>query len=335
MGQLAARLGVGEATLRPATLLVGITNTCNLRCDGCFHAGSSVPPQQRRARGIMRPGLFERIVDQARDFVGYLELSPFGEATLHPELVPMLRYATRAGLSVGLVTNGTRLTQPLCEQLIELGLSTINVSMDGTSPEEFERLRVGASWEQVEAGLGHLVRARARLGRSSPRLVVRALHPGAELDSERRQQTRRLLGVGIDQVLWTTPHNWSGSLISPQGSVETPSIPETTALCPYPWLMLVVTWDGTVVPCCADFEAKNKLANLEEQSLQQVWRGPDLDVLRRSLASRDRERIEAKTGCAGCSMLSRPTLAPGSTLQLARQAIGEHRQRLVDALREG
>jgi radical SAM protein with 4Fe4S-binding SPASM domain len=328
-GQGAARLPI--PTGDPTVVLVGVTNHCNLRCDSCFQADTDIPKEERRPRGRMSWERFEKVVEQSRGLTTYLELGLFGEPTLHPELPRMVRYAVDAGLSVGVVTNGTLLDDDKARALVDGGPSAISFSVDGTNPAEFERLRVGARWKTVAAAIESTARARERSGQKRPLLVARGIAVSEDRAAEVSAQARRLRDLGVDIVLSTTPHNWSGSLRSPQGSIVTPVVPEQTALCPYPWLMLTVDWDGSIGPCCADFHVKNRLAAIDDSTLEEAWRGRRAQNLREAHRSRERGRIERETGCAGCSMLSAPTLDLSYSVQLVRQVVGEFSNRFVDA----
>ena len=313
----------------PAALLIGITNKCNLRCDFCFHADNDIPTDSRRSKGLMSFERFASIVDQARGWCTHLEFGLFGEPMLHPRFVDMVRLAVEADLTVAIYTNGTLLNADRARDLVDVGPASVTVSMEGGTPEEYDRLRVGARWERVASNLRGLVAARSAAGRRCPLLVVRgiALEGHAE---QRRAHAALYRQMGVDQVMWVPPTNWSGSLRAPQGSVRIPAPSPRTQQCHFPRLQLGVDWDGTAVPCCVDFNAKNPLGNVDQTPLREIWNGAALASLRRSLATRDREHIEATTGCAGCSQLSRPALPLDKKLQLVRMAFGELRARLSD-----
>jgi MoaA/NifB/PqqE/SkfB family radical SAM enzyme len=52
-----------------------------------------------------------------------------------------------------MTSNGTALTAANANRLIESGLNSLTVSIDGLSPEVYDKIRVGASLEQVEVNL--------------------------------------------------------------------------------------------------------------------------------------------------------------------------------------
>jgi radical SAM protein with 4Fe4S-binding SPASM domain len=312
----------------PVALLVGPTNRCNLRCDFCFQSDNDVPPDRRRPKRMMPFERFEAIVAQAASWVTYLEFGLFGEPTLHPRIGDMVEAAARSGLAVGLDTNATLLDAALAERLVDAGLTTISISIEGATPEEFERLRVGASWDTVTANLRRLVELRRGRGRRAPLVVVRGIALRG-MEGARAAHAARFRAMGADLVLWVPAHDWSGSLVSRKDTVP-PAASAVTHLCEYPWLLVGIDWDGTVVPCCVDFNAKNVIGNIDATPLRELWHGGTMTSLRKALRSRDPRRIEETTGCAGCSMLAAPTLSRGTKAQLVRQAMMELRARVAD-----
>ena len=59
----------------------------------------------------------------------------------------------------------------------------------------------------------------------------------------------------------------------------------------------MVTWDGRVVPCCFDFDAKVVLGDLKTQTMEEIWNGPAYIELRKAeLEGRNRSEL-----CANCN----------------------------------
>ena len=318
----------------PTVLLLGISSKCNLRCDFCFHAGTDIPSESRRPQGMMSDERFASIIEQARGWCAYLSFGLFGEPMLHPHFLDMVKLAVEAGFTVAIDTNGTLLTPERASELVRIGPASVTISMEGATPADYDRLRVGAHWERVASNVRALVAARRAAGRRCPLIAVR----GIALEGQalhRRAHAALYRDLGVDQVMWVPARNWSGSLRAPQGSVRIPSPPPRTQGCTFPRFVLAVDWDGTVLPCCEDFNAKNALGNVDETPLREVWTGANVVALRDALATRERDHIEACTGCAGCSHLSQPEAGWDYKLQLARFMFGQFWARYGDERRPG
>ena len=62
------------------------------------------------------------------------------------------------------------------------------------------------------------------------------------------------------------------------------------------WQGCVITWDGKVVPCCFDKDAKYKLGNLETDTFESIWFSAPYTNFRRSIL-KSRNQIDICTNC--------------------------------------
>jgi len=68
------------------------------------------------------------------------------------------------------------------------------------------------------------------------------------------------------------------------------------------WHSSVITWDGLVVPCCFDKDAKYKLGDSKVSSFREVWQSPQYNDFRSSVL-RSRSEIDICTNCTeGCKV---------------------------------
>ncbi len=66
--------------------------------------------------------------------------------------------------------------------------------------------------------------------------------------------------------------------------------------CARPWNQIAVLSDGTAVCACIDAEKTNPLGNFKTQTLDEIWRGPRYEGLRRAI----RKDIDVVPICRGC-----------------------------------
>jgi len=158
-----ARIGTNASGLyvrHPPTHLARIyiepTNRCNLNCVTCMRNCWDEP------LGEMRSSTFARIVENLRVFSPAPDvfLGGLGEPLGHPAIVEMVRELKALGSFVELITNGTLLNKPLSERLIDAGLDTLWVSLDGATPESYKDVRLGAALPEVLANLADFRHAR-------------------------------------------------------------------------------------------------------------------------------------------------------------------------------
>jgi MoaA/NifB/PqqE/SkfB family radical SAM enzyme len=141
---------------------------CNLRCQMCpIQFRTDGPPHGPPA--FMDFDMFERIIDDLPT-LRELHLQGLGEPMMHPRFFDMVRYAKARGITVSTNTNGTLLNEHRAEECVSSGLDTLHLSLDGASPETYERIRARAHFDRVLRNLDHLLRARWRDGGRHPRL---------------------------------------------------------------------------------------------------------------------------------------------------------------------
>ena len=134
---------------------------CTLRCNlSCHHCGSDC----RVDPGIADMPLqdFLRVLDEEVtphvDPAEVLVIFSGGEVLLRPDLEEAGREVTRRGYPWGMVTNGMALTAERFERLLDAGLRSVAVSLDGFEAEH-NRLRGNSlSYDRALAALRMIVR---------------------------------------------------------------------------------------------------------------------------------------------------------------------------------
>lgn len=157
---------------RPAVQLAKIyiepTNICNLMCRTCMRNVWDEQP------GRMDTATFAAI----RDGIAALPEKPLvffgglGEPLSHPKIVEMVAQVKAQGARVELITNGTLLTARRSKQLIDAGLDTLWVSIDGARPESYSDVRLGAQLSKVIENLDRFRRTRRPAHRPVPEIGI-------------------------------------------------------------------------------------------------------------------------------------------------------------------
>jgi Fe-coproporphyrin III synthase len=150
----------------PVDMQVNVAAPCNLHCRMCPYL--DVHSDRTHTRYMSR-ATFEHILP----VVPLLEQLGFcgaGEPTLNKELPTFIRMVRERHprLRINLTTNGTRLTDPLITELIDLRLDTIHVSIDGANPETVEAIRRGVDFSKVVDNLRRLQELKKERGSTRP-----------------------------------------------------------------------------------------------------------------------------------------------------------------------
>ena len=265
----------------PEILQIEATNICNARCVFC--------PRERmeRKQGVMEMALYRKIVDEAAALgIPNVRLHNYGESFIDREIVEKIRHAKSRGIPrLGLISNGSLITEALARSIVEAGLDEINISVDAAGKETFERTRIGLSYDRVIENIERLLRVRGELGAARPKLILSFVR---QEDSQAERAFIEKWSRTADKVLVTDLHNWAGTLHDRSG-VQFP--------CYRPWLTFTVLWDGRVALCCADFDAKVVVGDLRTSAIADVWNSDAFRAVRRAHLDHGGPDI-----CHGCDL---------------------------------
>jgi MoaA/NifB/PqqE/SkfB family radical SAM enzyme len=170
-----ARLDLDGNSLRlhrPITHLAKLylepTNRCNIACRTCMRHNWET------AMGQMAAETFTAVLDSLRR----METPPLvffgglGEPLAHPRTPQMAAQVTALGARAELISNGTLLNEKRARQLIEAGLDTLWISIDGARPESYADVRLGAELPNVLQNLSRFRKLRPAAHDPRPRIGV-------------------------------------------------------------------------------------------------------------------------------------------------------------------
>jgi sulfatase maturation enzyme AslB (radical SAM superfamily) len=257
--------GRDRARVLPEIVQIESTNICNAKCVFCPR------DEMHRKQGVMSRELFRKIVDECAALgITHVRMHNYGEAFLDRYLVEKIRYAKEKGIrEVGMISNGSLITEKVARAMIEAGLDAINISVDAGGREVFDATRIGLNYDKVIANVERVVRIRGELGRKHPKLILSFVRQNNSADEQAFIEHWRKVA---DKIHITELHNWAGTL-NRESDVNYP--------CYRPWLTFTVLWDGRVSLCCADFDGRTILGDLNSQTIAEVWNGEAYRSVRR------------------------------------------------------
>lgn len=305
--------GKEEVEAVPAVLYLEATASCNLRCPMCpTTIGLPRDPYRTKMFDLeLLPRLEAVLPAVVRAF-----LSGGGEPLLHPRFFDIVRALKHHGIEVHFNSNATLLDKERAALTIETGVDTISFSVDGATPETYEKIRVPARFDQTMENIRHL--AGLKKERKSPtpylnmqftvmdanaheieaavplaaslginHLVIEPLTPIYCFDpeykahfEEHRVETERVI-PGLRRA--EAAAKKLGLVFSSHYLFEADHS-DPPRRCVQPWLTFGVRVDGRVFTCCGTIEPMGDLAS---QEFEEIWNGEKYKGLRRSLAKGD------------------------------------------------
>ncbi len=294
----------------PMTISFEPTTACNLRCPECPSGLRSFT----RETGNLKEDFFRKTIDDLYKDLTYLIFYFQGEPYINPKFLDMVRYATDKGIYTITSTNGHFLNDENARKTIESGLDRMIISVDGTTQEVYESYRKEGKLDAVLQGARNVVKWKKQLKSKTPHIIFQFLvvKPNEHQIPEIFKLAEE---IGVDEVKLKTAQVYDyehGNELIPtiekysrykkqkDGTYQVKN--ELLNHCWKLWHACVITWDGWVVPCCFDKDAKHQLGDLKQLKFREVWKGDAYKNFRSQLLV-GRNQIDICTNCTeGCKV---------------------------------
>lgn len=311
-----ARLG-DDRDFTPLSIQIEPTTKCNLKCTYCEltymkEAGTHLPLERVR-----------EILDRLPRLRN-VNVTGHGEPLLNRAFMDIVALLKARGIRVSFVDNFTIMGERKANQLVELGLDRLYISVDSADKGIFETLRAGAKFEKVVRNIRAFVEVKKARDAKVPELgfimVVTAYN-----FSEMPKVIAMADELDIPFVELTHVVTWDETGDQEAGA-EDAAIRSALAeaieegrrrgvivytdlfeiekkpvqQCSFFWDENYITVDGYVHPCyyaaharrgerfrALDWETTNaqSLGNIFEQSYAEIWNGPEFVKARREAAA--------------------------------------------------
>jgi len=291
----------------------GITERCNLSCPHCYSSA------KKSADDELTTDECKAVIDTlAKVKVGTIGWTG-GEPLIRKDLEELMRYAAGYGIESGITTNGIPLTRKRVESIAAVGVKTLQISLDGSTPEKNRYIRAARlkDFELVIQGLKYSVELGLRVHLA---MVISR----ATLDDVKDYiQMSRDLGVNSIRFCGYVPHGFGdqdamrekmllgdrlselATLIDELEDVESPEFLFDPGFGPMPpsykfhhCIAGVGTFyicaDGSVYPCTGFLDDRFKAGNLRERRLEEILSDPAIT----EMANYDHNRIHGH--CREC-----------------------------------
>ncbi|MCB9188518.1 MAG: SPASM domain-containing protein [Flavobacteriales bacterium] len=290
---------------KPLALSIEPTTACNLGCPEC----PSGLKQFTRPTGKMKADLNKKIIDELGPNLAYINFYFQGEPFINKNIFDLIAYANEKGIYTATSTNAHFLSPDACKKVLRSGLKRLIVSIDGTTQETYEQYRREGSLEKVLEGTRNMIAAKKENRSQFPHIIFQYLV--VKPNEHQIEDAKKLAAeMGVDEIRFKTAQVYeyeNGNLLIPTNEKYSryKKMPNGTFRlknkmsnhCWRMWSSAVITWDGSIVPCCFDKDAKHKLGNMQFVDFNDIWKNKDYHHFRKALLT-NREEIDI---CKNCS----------------------------------
>ncbi len=290
---------------KPTSLTIEPTTACNLGCPEC-PSGLKV---FTRPTGNLKAETVDVILDELSGYLTYANFYFQGEPYIHKSFLEMVKKTSEAGVFTTTSTNAHFLTEEMAEKTVKSGLDKLIISLDGITQKTYESYRINGELDKVLEGTRNIVASKKKLSSKSPLVVFQFLVVKPN-EHEIEEAIALAKKMGVDDIVFKTAQIYEfkhGSPLIPD-KVEYSrykKLPDGTYAiknrlenqCWRMWRGSVITWDGKVVPCCFDKDAKYEMGNVKNLRFHDIWHSDAYNSFRKGVLT-SRNQIDI---CKNCS----------------------------------
>lgn len=161
---------------RNRTVIMDITERCNLKCVMCYFSGTDrlrfAPfDVSLSENGNMPVEVFERVAADLFPGARRASLACAAEPLIHSRFRDIVEIAGRYRVpDLWFPTNLLALTEKTAEAIVAAGVATVAASIDGVTRETYEKIRIGGKWDRLVSRL-ELLREVRRRKRTKLRII--------------------------------------------------------------------------------------------------------------------------------------------------------------------
>lgn len=281
---------------------IELTNVCNLKCPMCPQ-----PYDMKRPKNYMSVELFGEIMNQLKFYqLPNTGLHHFGEVLLHKNLEEIFKLIPNYSMSkMGFSTNAALLTKEKSELILKSNIDWLLMDFDTFDATLFEQYRPGTTMQIVHDNIVNFLELKKKYNSNIDASVQMISMKGNESEVEKFK--KYWLGKGASKVNVQKFIVHDDSLEEKYDDFTPEDINNKLTrkgTCQYPWLNVVITWDGKIVPCCRDYDASIVLGDMKKNSLEDIWKSSEYKEFREAHINKKFENYEACKNCG--SFISEP-----------------------------
>lgn len=272
----------------PFTVILDASEACNFNCSYCFRSFNDTKAWGDYAikKNLMSWDVFQCAVNQIKEFpedIKKISLSCHGEPLCNRKLPQMVKYIKEQGLKcqVSIHTNASLLDKEYAEELASSGIDKIIVSLQGLDASAYKQVcGVDISFDEFYSNLKYLYDHKLSDTKIHIKIIDVAVGNKCDEFYDKFSPIADSVYIEKEVSIWKkTEEKRSQDVVYNKYGIEL----NHQNCCTLLFNTLVVTPDGDVYPC-TQIISREKLGNIKDTSLVQLWNGDQRkDLLKRQL----------------------------------------------------
>lgn len=278
----------------PAMVIIPVSYVCNSKCPNCPYTTSYIRDSYKDMP-FVSDELFEKISDECGNYNALIRISGGGEPLIAPNMIGQIEYAKKVGARIGLITNGSLITQEKADRLLAANTDAIEISADAADKDTYAKVRTGLNFDRLIRNVKYLVNKRNETG-STSKIIVSIINQ-KEIEGKLDSAVAYWEQI-VDEVQVRKYLTWS--ICDPSQSADaTPFMPESEIRvpCPFPFERIMIDVRGKMSFCAYDIKFETDFGNLNKVSIKQAWQGEKFRKWRQLLIEGRYEEIPVCSKC--------------------------------------
>ncbi len=267
--------------------------SCNLRCPMCPISAES--PKGKGKKTWFDFEFYKELIDfSVKNGTRAIKLNYINEPLIRNDLIKFIEYAKFKGiLDIYFSTNGILLTKKISENLINSGLTRIQVSIDAKTQKTYEKVRPGGLLSTVIKNLENFFDIKKKLGNIIPLVRVNFVKTSLnenELEEFIKFWSKKVDMIGIQEFI--KPTKVADNIKSKK------TLKKKDFKCSFPFKQLVINNEKKILPCCTFWGEELVLQELSKpEDLKIAWNSSKMKKIRYTHSQGKYHEIEQCKNC--------------------------------------
>lgn len=271
-------------TIPPRVLLDLQGGYCNLKCPKCLVHGNQ--KSKHNLQGQMSLIKAMQVLNQIAPAKPLLQPCLWSEPLLAPNFRKHLIQIRSLNLPISINTNGLLLDEDTANFIVDVGVTSVFISIDATSNEVLSKVRGTNKLFEIEGAVFRLLKARGR--RRFPRVGV-----SFTIEEANRHQMNEFITKWIGHVEVIRVNEYFDSSGQRQSNVSLPARVPCGSL----YGTMPIHFNGNVSICCQDGYQKTNMGNVFEEGVAAIWNGAAFSRARRLHENGEYDKIPFCKDC--------------------------------------
>lgn len=278
----------------PSFVQFETSTNCNAKCTFCPHSKMKRHGQAKWSTLIK---VIHELIPTAEFVAPFLMQEPF----LEPRLIPILANIKQINpkSKTMIYSNMGFVEQEKIKKIVDYDLlDELHISFYGPNKRIYNQLQPPLSWEKTKENIKAVFHIRQKCGRKKPLIIMQYL-----VIPELMQYVHSFIrkwSKFADKIMLTNYNTFHGDM--PKIDYDESKWlgnPAHRTPCQRLWSDINIHFDGTIAPCCIDWDNRMPLGNINETPVEKIWDGEKFRWLREMHTEKRWNEI---TMCRNCDV---------------------------------